>query len=57
MIKNRRIQPSIAEGVHTDVLWVWVEGYNLPPDRIKYQLVEEGVIGSGETLDVLFRHN
>lgn len=57
VIQNRRIQPSVAEGVHIDVLWVWVEGYNLSPDRIKYQLVEEGVIGSGESLDVLFRDN
>lgn len=39
------------------MLWVRVEGYNFPPDRIKHQLVEEGVIGSGEPLDVLFRDN
>lgn len=54
MIQNKRIQSSIAEGGWVNVLWVWVEGYNLPPDRIKDQLVEEGVIGSDESLDVLF---
>lgn len=55
MIQDRRIQSSVAEGSGVDVLWVWVEGYNLPPDRVEHQLVEEGVIGSDESLDVLFR--
>lgn len=55
MIQDRRIQSSVAEGSRVDVLWVWVEGYNLPPDRVEHQLVEEGVIGSDESLNVLFR--
>ena len=55
VIVDRRIQSSVAEGGQIHVLWVRVEGYDFPPDRIKHQLVEEGVIGSGEALDVLFR--
>lgn len=54
-VQDRRIQSSVAEGGRVDVLRVRVERYNLPPDGVKHQLVEEGVIGSDESLDVLFR--
>lgn len=56
VIQDKRIQPSVREGSWVDVLWVWVEGYNFPSDRIKDQLVQEGVIGSDKSLDVLFRY-
>lgn len=36
------------------MLWVRVEGNHLPLDRIKHQLVEEGVVGSDESLNVFF---
>lgn len=57
VLQHLRIQSSITQGGLVDVLWVWVEGYNLPPNRIKNQLVEEGVIGSDKSLNVLFRYN
>lgn len=54
-IEGRRIQSSVAEGGRVDVLWVLVERYHLPPDRIKHQLVEEGVVGFDKPLNVLLR--
>lgn len=51
-----RIQSSVAEGSWVNVLWVRVEGYNLPLDRIKHQLVEECIIGSDKSLNVLVRY-
>lgn len=57
MTQDKRIQASVGESSWIDVLWVWVEGYNFPPDRIKDQLVQEGVIGSDKSLDVLFRYS
>lgn len=54
VLQDMRIQSSIAQGGWVNVLWVWVEGHDLPPDRIKNQLIEKGVIGSDKSLDVLF---
>ncbi len=53
VLQDGRIQSSVAKGGGVDVFWVRVERDNLPPDRIKHQLVEEGVVGSDESLDVL----
>lgn len=57
IIQGRRIQAGVAEGGGVNMLWVGVEGYNFPADRIKHQLVEEGVVGFDEALDVLLRHH
>lgn len=34
--KTEVLPSSVAEGVHINVLWVWVEGYNLSHDWIKH---------------------
>ncbi|TNN26744.1 hypothetical protein EYF80_063117 [Liparis tanakae] len=51
--KYKRIQSSVAEGCRVDVLQVRVERHHLPPDGVEHQLVEEGVVGPDEALDVL----
>lgn len=53
VLQDTRIQSSIAQRGWVNVLWVWVEGHDLPPDGIKNQLIEKGVIGSDKSLDVL----
>lgn len=49
---TRRIQSSVRECAEVQVVWVWVEWHRLPPDWVKHQLVQEGVVGPGESLHV-----
>lgn len=51
----RRIQSSVRQCADVQVLWVWTEWHHLPPDWVKDQLVQEGVVGPGESLHVFCR--